>query len=50
MALTEMQLKICRFHGSLSQKGSWPMAYYMSSPSKYWKLKYVMPYCEIASF
>jgi len=22
MALTEMQLKICRFHGSLSQKGS----------------------------
>jgi len=25
MALTEIQLKICRFHGSLSQKGSRPM-------------------------
>jgi len=22
MALTEMQSKVCRFHGSLSQKGS----------------------------
>ena len=25
MALTEIQLKICRFHGSLSQKGSRPL-------------------------
>ena len=27
MALTEIQLKICRFHGSLSRKGSrpWPI-------------------------
>jgi len=25
MALTEIQLKICRFHGSLSQKGSPPL-------------------------
>jgi len=25
MALTEMQLKICRFHGSVSQKGSRPL-------------------------
>jgi len=24
-ALTEIQLKICRFHGSLSQKGSRPL-------------------------
>jgi len=27
MALTEIQLKICRFHGSLSQKGSRPLTY-----------------------
>jgi len=26
MAFTEMQLKVCRFHGSLSQKGSLPLA------------------------
>jgi len=25
MALTEIQLKICRFHGSLNQKGSRPL-------------------------
>jgi len=25
MALTEVQFKICRFHGSLSQKGSRPL-------------------------
>jgi len=25
MALTEIQLKTCRFHGSLSQKGSRPL-------------------------
>jgi len=25
MALTEIQLKICRFHGSLSQKSSRPL-------------------------
>jgi len=25
MALTKIQLKICRFHGSLSQKGSQPL-------------------------
>jgi len=25
MALTEVQLQKCRFHGSLSQKGSWPL-------------------------
>ena len=27
MALAEIQLKICRFHGFLSQKGSRPLAY-----------------------
>jgi len=27
MALTETQLKICRFHGSLSQKGSRPLVW-----------------------
>jgi len=27
MALTEMQLKICRFHGSLNWKGSRPLIY-----------------------
>jgi len=27
MALTEIQLNICRFHGSLSQKGSRPLHY-----------------------
>jgi len=26
MALTEIKLKICRFHGSLSQKDSRPLA------------------------
>jgi len=26
MALTEIQLKICRFHGSPSQKGSRPLS------------------------
>jgi len=26
MALTEIQLKTCKFHGSLSQKGSRPLA------------------------
>jgi len=25
MALAEIQLKICRFHGSLSQRGSRPL-------------------------
>jgi len=28
IALTEIQLKICRFHGSLSQKGSRPLIYF----------------------
>ena len=27
MALTEIQFKICRFHGSLSHKGSQPLPY-----------------------
>jgi len=27
MALTEIQLKTCRFHGSLSQTGSRPLRY-----------------------
>jgi len=27
MALTEIQLKICRLHGSLRQKGSQPLVY-----------------------
>jgi len=27
MALTEIQLNICRFHGSLRQKGSRPLSY-----------------------
>jgi len=27
MALTEIQLEICRFHDFLSQKGSRPLAY-----------------------
>jgi len=27
MALTEIRLNICRFHGSLSQKGSRPLHY-----------------------
>jgi len=27
MALMETQLKVCRFHGSLSQKGSRPLFY-----------------------
>jgi len=27
ITLTEMQLKICRVHGSLSQKGSRPLHY-----------------------
>jgi len=27
MALTEIQLKICRFHDFLSQKGSRPLTY-----------------------
>jgi len=31
MALTEIQLKICRFHGSLSQKGSRPLLYSISN-------------------
>jgi len=26
MALTDIQLKMCRFHGSLSQKGSRPLS------------------------
>jgi len=25
MAITGIQFKICRSHGSLSQKGSWPL-------------------------
>jgi len=27
MALTEIEYKICRFHGSLSRKGSRPLLY-----------------------
>jgi len=27
MGLTEIQLKICRFHGSFSQKGSRPLPF-----------------------
>jgi len=30
MALTKIQLKICRFHGSLSQKGPRSLKYYIS--------------------
>jgi len=36
MALTEIQLKICRLHGSLSQKGSRPLPY--SNPKLQFKL------------
>jgi len=31
MALTEIQLKLCRFHGSLSQKSSRPLSYIIFS-------------------
>jgi len=34
MAVTEIQLKICRFHDSLSQKGSRPLLYMLIKSAK----------------
>jgi len=52
MALTEIQLKICRFHGSLSQKGSRPLGYNVSSPIttlflRSWQNSYILRAFEV---